>query len=256
RWIDYTGMDVIVTSLTKLESLAKLYPIQHAAIRDWLRSGGTLVVYDVHRNWSDLSEVESLAGLAEEQRKAESISDPIERGWKSPRRKVVSRSPATSAAGIPSRQPDGSIILPANPVQPPPEDDKEAEGDSVPIQSAPFITRKCGLGLIAAVRSNEKSEGQSGDFLSSMLSSAIDYAFGGRSSSTAEPSLFNSIGSNRWNWRERWGVSLYQQNSDFWDLLIPGVGLVPVVQFQVLITLFVIAIGPVNYYLLKRSGKL
>ncbi|HEY2881169.1 MAG TPA: hypothetical protein VGJ15_02020, partial [Pirellulales bacterium] len=43
---------------------------------------------------------------------------------------------------------------------------------------------------------------------------------------------------------------------DFWNFLIPGVGLAPVLQFQVLITLFVIAIGPVNYYVLRRMGKL
>jgi hypothetical protein len=68
--------------------------------------------------------------------------------------------------------------------------------------------------------------------------------------------VFNSIGPERWQWSQRWGVSIYQNNTDFWNFLIPGVGLVPVLQFQVLITLFVIILGPVNYYVLRRLGKL
>ncbi len=41
--------------------------------------------------------------------------------------------------------------------------------------------------------------------------------------------LFNSIGANRWQWWRRWGVSLYQNNDEFWNFLIPRRGgLVPV----------------------------
>lgn len=39
-------------------------------------------------------------------------------------------------------------------------------------------------------------------------------------------------------------------------MLIPGVGMAPVGQFQFLITLFAIGIGPLNYWLLKRRNKL
>jgi hypothetical protein len=45
-------------------------------------------------------------------------------------------------------------------------------------------------------------------------------------------------------------------NPDFANFLVPGVGLAPVTEFRVLITLFVLLIGPVNYWLLKRSGRL
>ena len=38
--------------------------------------------------------------------------------------------------------------------------------------------------------------------------------------------------------------------------LIPGVGSAPVNSFLVLISLFVVAIGPVNYFLLQRQRKL
>jgi len=57
-------------------------------------------------------------------------------------------------------------------------------------------------------------------------------------------------------WQARHGFSPGVPNSEFNDWLIPGVGTAPVVEFQFLITCFVIGIGPLNYWLLKRSGRL
>jgi len=45
-------------------------------------------------------------------------------------------------------------------------------------------------------------------------------------------------------------------NDDFANLLVPGVGLAPVTEFRLLITLFVLAIGPLNYWLLLRANRL
>ena len=67
--------------------------------------------------------------------------------------------------------------------------------------------------------------------------------------------LYNTIGALRWQWSCATGSTLYGTNENFWNFLIPGVGLVPVTSFQILITLFVIVIGPVNYYLLRRWGS-
>ena len=52
------------------------------------------------------------------------------------------------------------------------------------------------------------------------------------------------------------GLSLMQENRGFWRFLIPGVGMAPVNGFRVLITLFVVLIGPVNYVLLRRKRRL
>jgi hypothetical protein len=49
---------------------------------------------------------------------------------------------------------------------------------------------------------------------------------------------------------------LEANQATFWDFLIPGVGLTPVLGFQILISLFAILIGPVNYWLLRRWGRL
>ena len=68
--------------------------------------------------------------------------------------------------------------------------------------------------------------------------------------------ILNTISSDRWVWFRRHGVSPQRENDDFWKLPVLGVGLAPVTAFQVLITGFVIAIGPLNYWWLRRRGKL
>lgn len=68
--------------------------------------------------------------------------------------------------------------------------------------------------------------------------------------------IFNSLGPDRWLWYRRQGLSLDRKNGDFWNWLIRGVGLAPVTEFRILITVFVLAIGPVNYFWLRRRGRL
>ena len=65
-----------------------------------------------------------------------------------------------------------------------------------------------------------------------------------------------TVGADRSNWIRRHGVVFEAANPDFWNLLIPGVGLPPVNTYRVLISLFVIVIGPVNYFLLRRLRRL
>ncbi|MDA7978061.1 MAG: hypothetical protein MPJ50_04745 [Pirellulales bacterium] len=57
-------------------------------------------------------------------------------------------------------------------------------------------------------------------------------------------------------WTTRHGLSPNSRNSDFWNFLIPGVGMPPVVMFEILITLFVVVIGPVNYLFLRKRRRL
>ena len=57
-------------------------------------------------------------------------------------------------------------------------------------------------------------------------------------------------------WTARHGTSPNLPNESFANLLIPGVGLAPVTEFRILITLFVLLIGPVNYWFLRRYKRL
>ena len=58
------------------------------------------------------------------------------------------------------------------------------------------------------------------------------------------------------DWATRHGNDPAGGNPNFNNLLIPDVGAAPVFEFQMLISLFVIGIGPVNYWLLKRRNQL
>jgi hypothetical protein len=240
NWIDYSGLDVVFTSLSKLAVLKDSNGAQYAAILDWVNSGGTLIVYGIDSDWSSLERLSSLAAF-DSGSKRDSADGAAVDNWIAPHRRLNTPLDAVQDSdGVPyTTRRIGSRNGSTNSNNTGAVDDstEDEEDDSVPRRDAPFLTHGVGLGMVVAIRSDPSNRNFT----------ANNFAW---------PWLLNSIGSNRWNWRERWGVSLYAQNDHFWDFLIPGVGLVPVVQFQVLITLFVIVIGPVNYYLFKRLGKL
>lgn len=69
--------------------------------------------------------------------------------------------------------------------------------------------------------------------------------------------LLKSVGGMpRWDWGKRHGESSRFGTSDFLLFLIPGIGGVPVVMFLVLITIFAVVIGPLNYFVLARRKQL
>lgn len=57
-------------------------------------------------------------------------------------------------------------------------------------------------------------------------------------------------------WEIRYGLTPDGANAEFDRLLVTGVGRAPVTEFRVLISLFVLLIGPANYWLLKRAKRL
>jgi hypothetical protein len=99
-------------------------------------------------------------------------------------------------------------------------------------QQAHFRTRALGLGMVVAFTGNP---------------------FPGKAEEWGW--VFNHLGAERYLWTRRHGLSARGGNADFLNWMIPNVGLAPVNAFRVLITVFVLAIGPVNYYLLWRIGR-
>ena len=65
-----------------------------------------------------------------------------------------------------------------------------------------------------------------------------------------------TMGNERLSWHTRHGISLIHNNDDYWNFMIPGFGAAPVKSFLATITLFIVLIGPVNYYLLRRAKRL
>ena len=68
--------------------------------------------------------------------------------------------------------------------------------------------------------------------------------------------MMNCIGHDRLTFTKRMGMSTIRDNDDYWDFMIPGFGASPVNEFLGVITLFILGIGPLNYYLLSRMKRL
>lgn len=68
--------------------------------------------------------------------------------------------------------------------------------------------------------------------------------------------LLRSLTPNQWMWYRRFGFSMQRENEEYWNLLIPGVGESPVNSFLILISLFVMVIGPINYFYLQKRRQL
>jgi len=98
----------------------------------------------------------------------------------------------------------------------------------------PFVVRPLMLGQVAALASDQPFPGERASW----------------------QLLFDTLEPAHWNWRSRHGLTCDNTNPDFDNYLIGEVGLPPVGAYRVLITFFVLGICPLNYWLLRRSGRL
>lgn len=232
RWIDYSSLDILCLSLDEIARLRQKYPRKLQAIRDWTASGGNLWVYGMGQRWERIGRLEVLLGLSS----AEELSGaPANRGWREPDEKdfgrpvyqgVLSESGAVNQVyyrgyGIVERTVEASIPSPDLPAGEPPE-------------RPHFLLRPYNMGMVVALASPDPFPG-----------TRAEWAW-----------VLRSLGSDRWLWYLRHGLSMSRANADYWKFLIEGVGLAPVNAFCVMITLFVVAIGPVNYWLLRRWKRL
>jgi hypothetical protein len=113
--------------------------------------------------------------------------------------------------------------------------ERAAEGGRTPHEPKfPFAMRRLGRGIVVAIPESDPTN----------------------NSQFSWQEVVNNVGSDSWHWPTRHGVNFTSPNDNYWNFLIPGVGATPVTAFQVLITLFVLAIGPLNFYLLRRWHKL
>ena len=244
-WLAYSGLDMICLSFAQAEQLAAKDPPRWQAIRAWTVAGGNLLISDIVDDVEKLAAIDRMLG---EPPARWQIQDPAERGWQTLKAEAFtddlpapygrnSQQQFTGGPGMPA----GGVMLgnaaPAN----------VAPGGAVAANPAPqpaappkptfdpaFRYRKHGLGHCVAIATDD-------------LMAQSSKEWGG---------ILNTLSPERWVWYRRHGVSPQRENDDFWNLPVLGVGLAPVTAFQVLITGFVIAIGPVNYWWLRRRGRL
>lgn len=226
KWIDFTMLDMLLVSIKELEQLPAP---SRDAIAEWTLAGGNLFVYGLGDDRENSAELKRLLDLDRR--------PPRNAEWREPKVEERNTEPAGQAPTQVVRTPSGQRVRVAtspaassgtpaatsNAAQPP-------KSEIVPH----FAVRTFGLGLLVACSTDDPFPGQ-----------IDDWAW-----------VLKSLGPHRVQWHERHGMSPRGENDDFWNFLIPGVGKAPVTGFQVLITLFALAIGPVNYFVLQRRKQL
>jgi hypothetical protein len=224
RWLDHSGVDIFFIPFPKLQELIAKQPRRWAAIRFAVAAGANLWVYDVGDRFERLAELEKAVDLypdssAEGAGQADGALDAA--GWDAPDRRM--QTPEVGPQEIAADDPPKT---------------KKQLSPKPNRRTMPFLTRSLGSGQIAAIATSRPNADQ------------FNWTW-----------LLNTAGTRRLSWTSRHGMllapdELMENQSDFWEFLIPGVGLTPVVQFQILISLFVIGIGPVNYFFLRRWRRL
>ncbi|MEE8452285.1 MAG: hypothetical protein V3R99_10235 [Thermoguttaceae bacterium] len=272
NWIDYTSLDVVCLSLEQFEGLDGP---QRQAVLQWTHAGGNLWVYGIGEQWERLEQLDGLTGQPfmppeEQPDPADPDGPPASgslvsgslvtgslvsgppvpsknksstRGWKFPPEKFFdwgqrgSSSTSSSASWRVRTQVDqqgvGTVRIEREPSSP----DARRPSQLDRFDKPHFLLRHYGMGMIVAMAADDPFHGTEGE--------QEEWGW-----------VFGAVGMHRCLWYQRNGVSMNRENREFWNFLIPGVGLAPVTEFCVLITFFVLAIGPVNYWLLKRWKRL
>jgi hypothetical protein len=208
-WVDYSGLDLLAVSL---ETLTQLSKERRAALAQWTRCGGTLLVTSAG---DAATSSETLAKVL-----VEDAASAITWTWTEPT--IADRN----TPQIVHQDPGGGIRSQS---PPPANEPGEWSRDAVPFRLA-----NVGFGKLVAFKGDP------------FPGTAQDWFW-----------LLKALGGvQRWDWGKRHGLSARMGNSDFLMFLIPGIGGVPVVMFLVLITIFSIVIGPLNYFVLARRKQL
>lgn len=221
KWIDYTGIDVVAVPLAILE---KLPATSKTPLVEWVATGGHLLVYEAG---IDNAPVEAALGW-----KGRSAASPFRPfGPDGQGEEVVSPVPAPVV-------PPGGALLPGVTVA--------VAGMAPPIapgtvREVPWFrnrmhlrTGDLGLGRVVVFAENP------------FPGSVRDWQWVGALWPGERRTFATRLGT-----APRDG-----EHNQFFEYLIPGVGAAPVTMFLVLMTLFALAIGPLNLWLLSRKRRL
>jgi hypothetical protein len=267
RWIDYTCLDVVSLSLSDLEALPKANPAAFEALLRWVRSGGQFWATDIGDDFAELARASKVLQVPET--RLTTVADVIEGDKPAP----VGWRPARFRGGIAQGQSQGFsdsrtgrtrwvndprviAALDRDPNFVRTGQATENADGSVPRTRAAdssewFVEQRLGLGMLRAFRGvNEAAWFGQGGPAANMA--AIT---NGDSPGQIPRALSMGLRATR-RWDARQGLIPDGSSPDFAKLWVPGVGRAPVTEFQILITLFVLIIGPLNYWLLKRYKRL
>ncbi|HEX4413129.1 MAG TPA: hypothetical protein VH107_05830 [Lacipirellulaceae bacterium] len=115
-----------------------------------------------------------------------------------------------------------------------------------------FVEQRLGLGKLRAYRGDNEVA-----LFPLLPATGTPNAAGSANESFEDLPRALAVGLRRMqHWDARHGMTPESANTEFAKFLVPGVGMAPVTYFQVLITVFVLLIGPANYWILKRYKRL
>ena len=204
-WLAYSGLDIV---MIRQELLAGLAETQRSALVDWVRSGGTLLVYNVGEPAHESAELARLIELKGSLQGG---------GWTTAlqyARRAITVIDVDQYNNASSR--GGSL-------------------DEFTWEESPdvFASHTIALGKVIGFKGDPFS------------GSVQDWGW-----------ALDAIGSERLNWGQRHGVSGRTQNEEFLQFLIPNNRSVPMAAFLIFISVFTFVIGPFNYYVLAKRGRL
>ncbi len=219
-WLNYSALDVVYISLADVQLLSSTRPKVWQSIRRWVQVGGNLVVSGIGDDWRGLVTLDKLLSTVDGPTTDSPLGD-----WSEPDKELYGEPLQGATFAANSARPRVAI-----------ENVPDAQANDKPTSApanSPFVWKDAMLGRVVAI---------SGD---PMKIDNVTWRW-----------IFNTLGFDRFKWQTRFGLATYNDNADFDNLLIADVGLPPVRTYRILITVFVICIGPLNYWLLYRSGRL
>lgn len=230
NWLGLSSADLVVFELADLVDLKGTSPQRFEAVKQWTAAGGNLLIYNGGKEGE--AEVNELFGFQMgpkfpdwQQTKIEDV--PIRdlgilKTLRSPGQRQYVTNNGMTYSNLMIK--DGKLT----------ETGVQAGlQPDAPVEPLNLSSREVGFGKIVLIREDPFP----GD-------------------SAVWNRVFAAFGGNRLAWFQRHGMSRTRDNLGFWDYLIPGVGVAPVTTFEFLITLFVIIIGPVNYFVLRAMSRL
>jgi hypothetical protein len=254
-WLCYSGIDHIVIPLPLAKRLVADRPAVWKALLRWASCGGNLFITGVSdmpapadqlANWNQLSEVDQLF-LSEDA----SQTSP---DWQHPDTLPVISQPQNAPVRISPDDQGRALLAQADRLQSP----------EVYFQATKVRISDQAFDRLVAVEEQRRKQYRPRDV-------TLHYCWRdfllGRIVAIHEPEVFPAtavdwywIGETaldaRQDWLNRVGVSYQQDNRQFYDLLVPGAGLAPVTGFRIIISLFVLTVGPLCFVWLWRINKL
>lgn len=230
-WIDYSALDVFTTTVGSLEMLNGSSPQKLKALLRWVRAGGNLWVLDAGQDFEDLPRLDRvLDPNLQNQGEPDDEAATTSPAWKFAILEGTGRSRLNELINLTMDEPNENRKLSDAQIM-----DSKFPDTAVDSRQW-FVARGYGLGTIVAMQEVEfrRRRNQSPVATALQRSAVVDYL----------------------NWSRRHGNDPATGNPNFNNWLIADVGAAPVFEFQMLITLFAIGIGPVNYWLLKRRNQL